>query len=85
MTSTGRFCFNGITRGKVIELCVTEGLRCDLADFTLAEAHNADEAFVTGTFGSVTPVCAIDGRPLGVGGPVTARLSRAYEAKFRGP
>jgi branched-chain amino acid aminotransferase len=85
MTSTGRFCFNGITRAKVIELCASEGLRCRETDFTLAEAYNADEAFVTGTFGGVTPVCAIDGRPLGaVGGPVTARLSRAYDEKFLG-
>jgi branched-chain amino acid aminotransferase len=85
LTSTGRFCFNGITRGKVIELCSTEELRCDLTDFTLAEAYNADEAFVTGTFGGITPVRAVDGRPLGaVGGPVTERLSRAYDAKFLG-
>jgi branched-chain amino acid aminotransferase len=86
MTSTGRFCFNGITRRKVIELCAAEGLRCEQTDFTLAEAYNADEAFVTGTFGGVTPVRAIDWRPLGVvGGPVTAQLSRAYDAKFLGP
>jgi branched-chain amino acid aminotransferase len=85
MTSTGRFCFNGITRAKVIELCAAEGLGCQLTDFTLAEAYNADEAFVTGTFGGVTPVRAIDGRPLGaVGGPVTARLSRAYDERFLG-
>ena len=62
-----------------------EGLRCRETDFTLAEAYNADEAFVTGTFGGVTPVCAIDGRPLAVvGGPVTARLSRVYDEKFLG-
>jgi branched-chain amino acid aminotransferase len=86
MTSTGRFCFNGITRAKVIELCAAEGLRCLQTDFTLAETYNADEAFVTGTFGGVTPVRAIDGRPLGaVGGPITARLSRAYDDTFLGP
>jgi branched-chain amino acid aminotransferase len=87
LTSTGRFCFNGITRAKIIELCAGEGIACDQTDFTLAEAYNADEAFVTGTFGGVTPVRAIDGRPIGpaIPGPVTSRLSARYEATFLAP
>lgn len=84
LTSTGRFCFNGITRQKVIELCEVNRIACRLTDFTLAEAYTADEAFVTGTFGGVTPVAAIDGRPLAVPGPVTTRLSDAYDATFLG-
>lgn len=86
-TSTGRFCFRGITRGKVIELCEREGLACRQADFTLAEVYSADEAFVTGTFGGVTPVCSVDGRAIGnaVPGPVTLRLSRAYEDAYLSP
>jgi branched-chain amino acid aminotransferase len=81
ITSTGRFCFKGITRAKVIELCKQEEVRCDECDFTLAEVYNADEAFVTGTFGGVTPVCLVDGRRIGAGqpGPIVARLSRVYE------
>jgi hypothetical protein len=31
-------------------------------DFTLAQVYSADEAFVTGTLGGVTPVVRIDGR-----------------------
>ena len=38
-------------------------------DFTLAEAYSADEAFVTGTLGGVTPVTKIDGRTIGDGRP----------------
>jgi branched-chain amino acid aminotransferase len=36
----------------------------------------ASEAFVTGTFGGITPVRSIDGRtlPASIPGPVTARL-----------
>jgi branched-chain amino acid aminotransferase len=81
MTSNGRFCFKGITRAKVIELCKQEGLRCDESEFTLAEVYNADEAFVTGTFGGITPVCTVDGRVIGAGrpGPMVQRLSRVYE------
>ena len=87
LTSTGRFCFKGITRAKIVELCAVEKIACAECDFTLGEAYNAQEAFVTGTFGGVTPVRSIDGRPLGAGlpGPITDRLSRAYDTTFLGP
>ena len=80
LTSTGNTCFNGITRASVIALCGRHGIPVHACDFTLLDVYGADEAFVTGTFGGVTPVRAIDGRtlPLGVPGPVTARLSRLY-------
>lgn len=80
-TSTGRYCFNGITRGHVIALCRENGIPIELGDFTLAEVYGADEAFVTGTFGGVTPVARIDGRAFegGLPGPVTARLRELYD------
>ena len=78
-TSTGRYCFKGITRGHAIMLCRDHGISVEERDFTLAECHAADEAFVTGTFGGVTPVASLDGRPIGrPPGPVTARLERLY-------
>ena len=51
-------------------------------DFTLAQVYAADEAFVTGTLGGVTPVTRIDGRGIGSGapGPVTKRASDLYRA-----
>ena len=60
-TSKGAYCFNGVTRGHVIDLCRGAGLPIQLRDFALAEVQQADEAFVTGTFGGITPV-AIDRR-----------------------
>jgi branched-chain amino acid aminotransferase len=82
MTSTGDFCFNGVTRANVIGLCRTEGIPITLGDFELDDAYAADEAFVTGTFGGLTPVREIDGRALAapLPGPITARLRDAYEA-----
>ncbi|WP_158745324.1 aminotransferase class IV [Acidisphaera sp. L21] len=80
-TSTGRSCFNGITRAKVIELCAPAGLLVRCEDFTLLDVYGAEEAFVTGTFGGLTPVRMVDGRPLiGLPGPVTARLTAQYQA-----
>ncbi|MEJ1159975.1 aminotransferase class IV [Prosthecomicrobium sp. N25] len=79
-TSRGGYCFNGITRAHVIELCERHGIPVRLADFTLAEVYDAEEAFVTGTFGGLTPVRRIDGRDFagGLPGPMTARLRRHY-------
>jgi branched-chain amino acid aminotransferase len=79
-TSTGLYCFNGITRGHVIALGRGHGIPVLEKEFTLAEVYTAGEAFVTGTFGGVTPVAEIDGRTVGSGvpGPVTARLAALY-------
>ncbi|WP_374469227.1 aminotransferase class IV [Phenylobacterium sp.] len=79
-TSTGAYCFNGVTRANVIALCREEGVPIALGDFPLSDAQAADEAFVTGTFGGLTPVREIDGRtlPAALPGPLTARLRAAY-------
>ena len=80
MTSTGAFCFNGITRGNVIRLCQGAGIPIDLGAYTLAEVHSADEAFLTGTFGGITPVRMIDTQvlPGTLPGPLTQRLQAGY-------
>jgi branched-chain amino acid aminotransferase len=82
MTSTGDYCFNGVTRANVIDLCRRHEIPITLGDFELVDVHAADEGFVTGTFGGLTPVRSIDGHELHapLPGPVTARLRAAYEA-----
>jgi len=81
MTSSGEYCFNGVTRANVIHLCERHGIALRVGSFPLEEAQSADEAFVTGTFGGLTPVREIDGCRLraAVPGPVTLRLSALYE------
>lgn len=80
-TSTGRFNFNGITRGKVIKLCRETGGTVRELDYTLAEVYSASEAFATGTLGGITPVVRVDGRNIGDGnpGPVTRRIAELYQ------
>ena len=80
-TSTGEYCFNGVTRENVIALCREHGIPIRLQEFRLGDAHGADEAFVTGTFGGLTPVREIDGHRLGapLPGPITTRLRQLYE------
>jgi branched-chain amino acid aminotransferase len=79
-TSTGSFSFKGLTQRAVIDSWRANGGAVFEKDFTLAEAYSADEAFVTGTLGGVTPVVRIDGRMIGAGkpGPVTAEVSDVY-------
>jgi branched-chain amino acid aminotransferase len=82
MTSTGDYCFNGVTRANVIALCREAAIPITLGDFELADVAEADEAFVTGTFGGLTPVRSIDGHALteALPGPMTTRLRAAYAA-----
>ena len=76
-TSTGNYCFNGITRSTILRLAREAGLPVFERDYTLADMYSADEAFVTGTLGGVSPVTRIDGRPIALG-PVAARLDALY-------
>ncbi len=80
-TSTGDYCLDGITRGKVLEMGRELGLTVRETNFTLTDVYNAEEAFVTGTFAGLVPVTEVDGRILGDGSgerPVVQRLQRQY-------
>jgi branched-chain amino acid aminotransferase len=80
-TSTGAYCFNGITRDNIIALCRRHGIPVRLGNFTLHDVYGAEEAFVTGTFGGVVPVRALDGRALVVApeGGLTRQLDAYYQ------
>lgn len=73
-TSTGDYCMNGITRKKVIELCKANSIPVFERNFSLTDTYDADEAFLTGTFGAQTSVKEIDGRSIGSGGAGTMTL-----------
>ena len=81
-TSTGDYCMNGITRQKVIDVCRAEGIPVFERNYSLVDTYDADEAFLTGTFGAQTPVGMIDGRVIGSGemGPMTLRIRDLYKA-----
>lgn len=79
-TSSGAYCFNGVTRGNVVELCRRHGIPVKPGNHTLHDVYAADEAFVTGTFGGIVPVRAVDGRALAVApeGGLTQRMDALY-------
>ena len=79
-TPTTAACPEGITRQVVLDLAAEAGISTAIADYSLTQLYTADEIFVTGTMGGLTPVLALDGRPIGDGkpGPVTARLTELF-------
>ncbi len=80
-TPTAAACPEGITRAAVLELAGDAGIPHTAGDYSLTQFYAADEVFVTGTMGGLTPVIELDGRPIGTGapGPVTKRLSDLYD------
>lgn len=81
-TSTGDYCMNGITRKKVIEVCSKNKIPIYEKNFSLVDVYSAQEAFITGTLGSLTQVISIDERSIGSpdeGWPITSKLRQAYK------
>ncbi len=76
----------GITRDSVITLARDIGYKVFVGEMRLEELEVADEAFFTGTAAEVTPIAALDRKPIGTGkpGPVTLELQRAYFAVTSG-
>ena len=69
----------GIMRDTTIRLARAMQMPVAERAFTLAEAHAADEAFITSTSAPVVGVVRLDGRPIadGVPGAITRRLGAA--------
>mgnify|MGYP001209985116 FL=1 len=81
-TSSGDYCMNGITRLKVIQLCHENNIPIFEKNFSLVDVYSSQEAFVTGTLGSLTQVLEIDGRSIGKdknGWPITEKLRALYK------
>lgn len=76
----GQDILPGITRSVVIDMIKSQGLTFEERSFTVEEAYEAREAFITSASQIVLPVVSIDGRPVGNGAPglVTSTLRRDY-------
>jgi D-alanine transaminase len=78
-----REILSGVTRGVVLAAARKAGLAVAERKFTVAEALEAKEAFLTSASGAAVPVVAIDGKAVGNGrpGPLTLRLQALYGEK----
>ena len=77
-----RGILRGITRTVLIEAINGQGLQFEERPFTLEEAFQAQEAFITAASQIVMPVVRVDGRSIGDGspGPVARMLRRVFHA-----
>jgi D-alanine transaminase len=75
----------GITRSTLLSVIAREGLKVEERPFTVEEAKEAREAFITGAGTLVLPIVRIDGTMLGQGapGPVAKRLRQLYIEEAR--
>ncbi|MFO7770963.1 MAG: aminotransferase class IV, partial [Roseovarius gahaiensis] len=71
---------HGITRAAVLRFAREAQMTVEERLFTVDEAKDADEAFVTSASAFVMPVVEIDGQSVGTGtpGPVAKRLREIY-------
>ena len=60
ITSKGKYCLNGVTRKKAIQICNENDIICEEKDFLFEDIIDCDEAFVTGTFAGIIPVSQIE-------------------------
>lgn len=76
---------HGITRAAVLRFAREAQMQVEERAFTIAEAQEADEAFVTSASAFVMPVVEIDGAKIGSGavGPVATRLREIYLEESR--
>ncbi|MDB6452456.1 D-amino-acid transaminase [Falsirhodobacter sp. 20TX0035] len=74
---------HGITRATLLKYAAETQYEIEERAFTIEEAQNADEAFVTGASTFITPVVEVDGKAVGTGapGPVAQRLRELYIAE----
>ena len=79
-TSKGKYQVTGITRQKIIDICKKNKIKIFIKDFKLKDVMQADEAFVTGSFGGVVPVNAINNKKLSLNNKnLTYQLRNWYE------
>ena len=76
---------HGITRAAVLRMARESQMQVEERPFSVAEAQEADEAFITSASAFVTPVVEIDGAAVGEGtpGPVARRLREIYLEECR--
>ena len=71
---------HGITRASLMDIARKAQIKVEERAFTIEEAKNAAEVFLSSATALIMPVVAIDGKPVGTGkpGPLTARLRELY-------
>lgn len=75
----------GITRGYILELAGSIGMKARETPITVKGLADCDEAFLTNSISGIVPLVSIDGKALGNGrpGPATRALQDIYNSLVR--
>jgi len=81
----GNEILHGITRAAVLRFAREAQMKVEERSFTIDEAKQADEAFITSASTFVMPVVELDGTAIGTGtpGPIATRLREIYLEESR--
>ena len=79
-TPKSRTVLGGITRMVLFEIAKKLDVKVLEDDFTSFDLYSADEAFICGTSGSITPVSKLNGMEIGqsIPGPTTLKLMASW-------
>jgi branched-chain amino acid aminotransferase len=79
-TPTDEYVLPGVSRQIVIEICQSSGIEIQVAEMSMEQALNADEAFFSSTSLCVCPVRSINAKtyPGGIPGPYTGQIMQAF-------
>lgn len=79
------YILSGITRMTILELCAEEGIKIEQRPVFAKDMSQIAEAVIVGTTVEVTPICQLDGKPIGTGqpGPVARLLQKLLTEKIR--
>jgi D-alanine transaminase len=76
----GRHILPGVTRRSILKLAALEGVALEERPFSVAEALDAREAFMTAASAFVLPIVEIDGVPIGDGRP--GKVANRFRALY---
>ena len=80
---TDHYILPGITRMHIIQICKDNGIIVDETPFTMAELMDADEIIVSSSTKFCSPVCEMNGTPIGGKAPELVDLiQKKYTEKF---
>lgn len=76
---------HGITRASILRVAKEAQMEVEERSFSIEEAQNADEAFITSASALAIPIVEVDGETVGAGtpGPVAGRLREIYIEESR--
>lgn len=79
ITPFPKACLPGITRQKILDLCIDNDIEIYEQDITITQLYNADQVFTTGTMGEIAKVIEIDKRKIADKG----NILRNIQTKFK--